>query len=234
MSRSAQLQSVQPSHGQSRPVSYIAPSSYITPSRFGAGLLRQLGRFSQQGLTLGIPQIDGLEGFARGALHDIVGERATVSGFLAALLGRDRRQAQILWVTSGAGLHAPALAQLGLDHRRLTVVTTPRAGDRCWAAEEALGEKLGYGAVVAEIDHADLAITQRLQAAAEKRGATGFLVRQDRGESAAAMRWSVQTASSDGFRPCWCLTQESLLGSAADRSWLVEWDYLTGSFRLVG
>ncbi|WP_341909037.1 hypothetical protein [Ferrovibrio terrae] len=225
MFRSAQLQSAQLQSVQSRSASYIAPS------RFGAGLLRQFGRFSQ-GLTLGVPQIDILEEFARGALHDIVGDAATVSGFLAALLGRDRRQAQILWVTAGAGLHAPALAQLGLDHRRLTVVTTPRAGDRCWAAEEGL-DALGYGAVVAEIGDADFHVTQRLQDAAEKRGATAFLVRQNRQPSAAAARWSVQAAASDGFRPCWRLTLECRHGVETDRSWLVEWDQAGGSFRLV-
>jgi hypothetical protein len=194
----------------------------------------RLAQFGRAGMTLGIAQIDGIaDGFARGALHEMVGERSTVSAFLAALLGRDRRQAQILWVTSGAGLHAPALAQLGLDHRRVTVVTTPRAGDRCWAAEEALGEKLGYGAVVAEIDGADAQIAQRLQDAAERRNATGFLVRQDRSASVAASRWSVQAVASDGYRPCWRLTLDSLQGSEINRSWLVEWNYDSASFRLV-
>jgi protein ImuA len=209
------------------------PVSTVVPARFGAGLFRQLGRLGQQGVTLGIPQVDAsTDGFARAALHEIVGPSSAVSGFLAALLGRDRRQSQILWVTPGAGLHAPALAQLGLDHRRLTVVTTPRIGDRCWAAESGLDE-LGYGAVVAEIETPDLATTQRLQEAAEKRGAIGFLVRQDRQGSAAATRWSLQAAASDGFRPCWRLTLEQLQGIETAQSWLIEWDYAAGSFRLA-
>ncbi len=227
MSRFAPLASVQPHSVPSRAAGYIAP-------RLGLAALRRSLGLGASALTFGIPLLDALtDGFARGALHEIVGDRAAVAAFLAALLGRDRRQAQILWVTSGAGLHAPALAQLGLDHRRLTVVTTPRAGDRCWAAEEALGEKLGYGLVVAEIDGADVEVTQRLQVAAEKRGATGFLVRSDHGASAAATRWSVQVASSDGFRPCWRLTLDSWQGSALRRSWLIEWDYAAGSFRLI-
>lgn len=223
MSRFASLQSVQP-----RTASYIAPSSRFAAFRRSIGL-------GQQNLMLGIPRVDGLtDGFARGGLHEIVGERSAVAGFLAALLGRDKRQSNILWVTSGAGLHAPALAQLGLDHRRLTVVTTPRAGDRCWAAEEALGEKLGYGAVVAEIEQADQTMTQRLQAAAEKRGSIGFLVRQDRSDdSAAATRWSVEAAKSDGTRPCWRIALEIPRGEKLVDAWLVEWDQAAGIFRLV-
>lgn len=223
MPRFAPLPAVQP-----RSASSIAPSS-----RFAA-LRRSLG-LGRQNLMLGLPRVDGLtDGFARGALHEIVGERGAVAGFLAALLGRDRRQSNILWVTSGAGLHAPALAQLGLDHRRLTVVTTPRASDRCRAAEDALAEKLGYGAVVAEIETASVTIAQRLQAAASEHGKLAFLVRSDRPQpSLAATRWAVQAASSDGFRPCWQIALEAFDGSAVHGAWLVEWDHGAGEFRLV-
>lgn len=223
MPRFAPLPAVQPRH-----LPYIAPSSRL------AALRRSLG-LGRQNLMLGLPRVDGLtDGFVRGALHEIVGERGAVAGFLAALLGRDRRQSNILWVTSGAGLHAPALAQLGLDHRRLTVVTTPRAGDRCRAAEDALAEKLGYGAVVAEIEQADHDMTQRLQAAAEQRGSIGFLVRPDRSDdSAAVTRWSVAAAQSDGARPCWRIALEIPRGEKQVDAWLVEWDAASGAFRLA-
>lgn len=223
MSRFAPLPSVQP-----RSASYIAPSSR------GLAALRRSFGLGSSALTFGIPQIDALtDGFARGALHEIIGEQAAVSGFLAALLGRDRRRSQILWVTAGGSLHAPTLGQLGLDHRRLTVVSTPRVSDRCWAAEEGMGQ-LGYGAVVAEIEHADSDIAQRLQDAASRRNAVAFLVRQDRPQpSLAATRWSVQAANSDGFRPCWQVTLEACDGSAVHGVWLVDWDHAAGCFRLV-
>lgn len=224
MPRFAPLPAVQP-----RSASYIAPSS-----RRGLAALRRSFGLGSSALTFGIPQIDALtEGFARGALHEIIGAPDAVSGFLAALLGRDRRRAQILWVTAGGSLHAPTLGQLGLDHRRLTVVSTPRVSDRCSAAEQAMGP-LGYGAVVAEIAQADAEIALRLQEAAARRNAIAFLVREDRPQpSLAATRWSVQAASSDGFRPCWQVTLEAYDGSAVHGAWLVEWDHSAGAFRLA-
>ncbi len=224
MPRFAPLSAVQP-----RSASYIAPSS-----RRGLAVLRRSFGLGSSALTFGIPQIDGLtDGFARGALHEIIGAPDAVSGFLAALLGRDRRRAQILWVTAHGGLHAPTLGQLGLDHRRLTVVSTPRVSDRCAAAEQAMGP-LGYGAVVAEIAQADSDIALRLQDAAARRNAIAFLVRSDRPQpSLAATRWSVQAASSDGFRPCWQVALEACDGSAVHGAWQVEWDHSAGEFRLA-
>ncbi|MEK9971631.1 MAG: hypothetical protein VW600_21040 [Ferrovibrio sp.] len=203
-------------------------------SRRGLAALRRSFGFGAGALAFGIPQIDGMTGgFTRGALHEIVGEQAAVSGFLAALLGRDRRQSAILWVTAGGSLHAPTLGQLGLDHRRLTVVSTPRATDRCSAAEQAMGP-LGYGTVVAEIETASVTDAQRLQDVASRHGKLAFLVRSDRPQpSLAATRWSVQAAQSDGFRPCWCIALEAFDGSAVHGEWLIEWDYDTTAFRLA-
>ncbi len=222
MSRFAPFASVQP-----RSASYIAP-------RLGFAALRRSIGLGSSALTFGIPQIDArTDGFTRSALHEIIGEQTVVSGFLAALLGRDRRQSAILWVTAGGSLHAPTLGQLGLDHRRLTVVSTPRVSDRCSAAEQAMSP-LGYGAVVAEIEHADAEIAQRLQDAAARHGKLAFLVRQDRPQpSLAATRWSVQAAASDGFRPCWHITLEACDGSAVHGAWLVEWDHSAAAFCLV-
>ncbi|WP_428249793.1 hypothetical protein [Ferrovibrio sp.] len=83
---------------------------------------------------------------------------------------------------------------MGLDHRRLTVVDARRADDRLWATEEGLRE-LGYGAVVAAIDSADLTETRRLQLAAEKSRSIGFLIRQDRQPSVALTCWRQQNSS---------------------------------------
>ncbi|MBP7065701.1 hypothetical protein [Ferrovibrio sp.] len=186
-------------------------------------------------LKLHLPQIERAlpwRGLARGALHEVTGERNAITAFLAAAIGRDTRSEEVLWVTPGPTLYAHGLAQLGLDHRRLTIVAARRADDRLWASEEGLRE-LGYGAVVAEIDGADLTETRRLQLAAEKSGSIGFLIRRDRQASAALTRWRIEPARSDGYRPSWRVTLERCRGAEAGFSWDVEWDYATLSFRLV-
>lgn len=196
----------------------------------GTGLIGSAGS-----LKLRIAEIERAlpwRGLARGALHEVIGERNAITAFLAAAIGRDARSEEVLWLTSEPTLYAHGLAQMGLDHRRLTIVAARRTDDRLWAAEEALRE-LGYGAVIAEIDSADLTETRRLQLAAEKSGSIGFLIRRDRQPSAALTRWRIEPARSDGYRPCWRVTLERCRGAEAGFSWDVEWDYATFSFRLV-
>jgi protein ImuA len=186
-------------------------------------------------LSFAVPEIDAAlpwRGLARGALHEAIGEPSAIAGFLTALIGRDSRSEQVLWIGATARLYAQGLIQLGLNHHRLTVVSTPRAADRLWAFEEGLRE-LRYGAMIAEIDSADLTETRRLQLAAEKCGSIGFLVRKDRQPSAALTRWRIMSAPSDGYRPCWRIGLERCRGAEAGFSWAVEWNYATFSFRLV-
>lgn len=190
----------------------------------GAGVLR-----------LGLPGIELVlpwRGLARGGVHEAIGDRNAISAFLAAVIGRDSRAGQVLWVTPEPTLYPQGLAQLGLDHRRLTIVSARRAEDRLWAMEEGLRE-MGYGAVIAEVESADLTGTRRLQLAAEKSGSIGFLVRRDRQPSAALTRWGIGAARSDGYRPRWCISLERCRGAGAGFSWDVEWDHATLSFRLV-
>lgn len=186
-------------------------------------------------LRLHLPQIERAlpwRGLARGALHELRGERNAITAFLAAAIGRDTRSEEVLWVTPEPTLYAHGLAQLGLDHRRLTIVAARRTDDRLWAIEEGLRE-LGYGAVVAEIDNADLTETRRLQLAAEKSGSIGFLIRRDQQPSAALTRWRIEPARSDGYRPSWRVILERCRGAEAGFSWHVEWDHATLSFRLA-
>ncbi|WP_374633555.1 ImuA family protein [Ferrovibrio sp.] len=185
-------------------------------------------------LKLHLPEIERhlpWHGLPRGALHELAGEHHTVSAFLAAILGRDTRSADVLWVTPRARLYAQDLAQMGLDHRRVTIVSTNRADDRLWAGEEGLRE-LGYGAVVIETETTYLAETRRLQVAAKKSGNIGFLIRRDnRQPSAALTGWQLQAADSDGYRPCWQVSLERYRDATVGLRWDVEWDYEAKALR---
>jgi len=184
-------------------------------------------------LAFGVSAIDQTlpqQGLAFAALHELLGDTGALTGFLAALAGRSK--APIFWLAREALLYAPGLTQLGLDHRRLTVISTPRLADRLWAAEEVLRSLSGC-IVIAEIERADLTATRRLQLAAEKQGGMGLLIRSDRTPSAALTRWQVEPALSDSTRPCWRLMLERCRAAPSGFSWDVEWDYATLSFHLA-
>jgi protein ImuA len=131
-----------------------------------------------------------------------------------------------------ADIYPGGFAQLGLSHRRLTIASTRQTDNRLWAAEEALKDLPG-GAVVAEVEQADLTETRRLQLAAESCGSIGFLVRRDRQPSAALTRWRVEPARSRDIRPCWRLTLERVRGAEAGGTWVLEFDNASLSFNLV-
>lgn len=191
-------------------------------------------------LAVGVAEIDSQLpgcGLLRGAIHDVVGDLPAITGFLAALLGRQasvarQPMAPILWVTPHADLFVPGISQLGLDHKRLIVARARRDDDRLWAAEEALREA-ALGAVVAEIEAADLTETKRLQLAAESSGGIGFLIRRRRQTSAALTRWLIEPARSHDGRAAWQVTLERCRGAEAGGSWILRWDDASLSFRLV-
>lgn len=186
-------------------------------------------------LSIGLQEIDRKlprQGLARGGVHEVYGELSAATGFLAALLGRQRPSLDVLWVTPQDALFAPGLSQFGLDHRRLTIAWASRPGDRLWAAEEGMKD-LPHGAVVAEVDRADLTAVRRLQLAAEASGSVNFLIRRDRQPSSALTRWHIQPASSRDGRPTWQIALDRQRGSEAGGVWLVEWDNATLSFNLA-
>lgn len=186
-------------------------------------------------LPVGVAEIDSQLpgcGLQRGGIHDVVGDLPAITGFLAALLGRQKAVARLLWITPYADLFAPGLSQIGLDHKRLVVAAARRDDDRLWAAEEGLREA-GIHAVIAEIEDADLTETKRLQLAAEASGGIGFLVRRRRQASAALTRWLIEPARSQDGRAAWRVTLERCRGAEAGGSWIVRWDDASLSFRLV-
>lgn len=186
-------------------------------------------------LPFGIAEIDSrlpAGGLARGGIHDLVGSLPAIAGFLAALLGRQTGLQQILWVTPQTDLYAPGLSQFGLNHRRLTLACARRVDDRLWAVEEGL-RALEDGAVVAEVDKADLTETKRLQLAAESSGGIGFLIRHRPEASAALTRWRIEPMRSADCRATWRVVLERCRGAEAGGDWNVEWDHASLSFRLA-
>lgn len=192
-------------------------------------------RVPAQAVQLGIAEIDDYlpaRGLARGGIHELSGDTGSATSFLAAFLGRQKAIRQVIWVTVSAGPSPLGLSQLGLDHRRLTVIQTRRHDDQLWAAEEALRE-LGHSAVVAEIDKVDLTESRRLQLAAEVSGAIGFLFRRDRSPIASLTRWHIEPARSPDCLPRWQLCLTRARGAEAGGTWTLGFDHAAFHFNLV-
>lgn len=192
-------------------------------------------------LRLGISAIDQhlpRSGIERGALHEFVGERACMLGFMAALAGRDNQARRIIWIRPEADsrLFVHGLAQLGLTPQRLVIVAARKTEDRLWAFEEAVRD-LKNSLAIAEVENASLTETRRLQLAAERSGAIAFLMRNRPEPSAAATRWRIEPAPSDGLNPRWRIALErcrgAMAGAIAGLSWLVDFDHATLSFHLA-
>lgn len=213
--------------------------SHLSPlSDMRAQMARLTGisrRPAAESIPVGVPAIDALlpgHGLARGGFHELLGDPAAITSFLAALLGRQRSIRHVLWITPSPDLYPGGVAQYGLSHRRLTIASTRQVDNRLWAMEEALKDLPG-GAVIAEVEQADLTETRRLQLAAEGSGSIGFLVRRDRQPSAALTRWRVEPARSRDLRPTWRLTLERVRGAEAGGTWVVEFDDASLSLNLV-
>jgi len=162
-----------------------------------------------QPLKLGVPEIDAAlqdAGVSAGALHEIAGQGsdeeqgAAGAAFMALGLRTAAGGGWTAWITQDADLYAPGLAALGLDLRRLMLVSARRDEEVCWALEEALRSR-ALRAVVGEIGAVSMTATRRLQLAAEQAGIPCFLLRRWRTQAlaqryraqpiAAATRWRI-------------------------------------------
>ncbi|AOX21510.1 ImuA family protein [Kozakia baliensis] len=164
-------------------------------------------------LPTGTPTIDAHlgGGLRRGSAHEIVGTGTDhaigvrPTRFVASILAR--ATGPIVWVRgAGTDLCLAGLRQLGLSPGRLILVETT-AEQVAALAEDILRER-GICAMVADITAPmTLTATRRLQLAAEKSGATGFLIHQAKADerrgkppplpaSACQTRWRV------GAAPC--------------------------------
>lgn len=163
-------------------------------------------------LTLGVSEIDATlqkAGVPAGAVHEISGQGsdeeqgAAGAAFVALGLQASAGGGWTAWITQDADLYAPGLAALGLDLRRLILVSARRDAEVCWALEEALRSR-SLRAVVGEIGAVSLTATRRLQLAAEQAGIPCFLLRRWRTKTlaercraqpiAAATRWRISPA----------------------------------------
>jgi protein ImuA len=154
-------------------------------------------------LPFGLPEIDARlpgGGLVCGALHEIAGGgNGAVDGAAAALFAAGiaaRTRGQVLWCVTRPDLFAPALSQAGLKPGRLIYL---EAGDdkavmACF--EEGLRHG-GLGAAVAELARLPMAVSRRLQLAAESAGSLGIALR----------RWRRPTEAADFGQPTASVTR---------------------------
>jgi protein ImuA len=192
-------------------------------------------------------------GLAYGRLHEVFAadpeDGTSAAGFammLALRAAEDRRP--VLWLRQGNAeareghLHAPGLAEMGLDPARLILAVADDAAALLKAAGDSL-RCASLGAVVIEPWRAaraiDLTVSRRLALAAEQSGVTALLLRTDAqpGPSAAQTRWCVAAAASlplPANAPGMPVIDISLLrhrGGPDGLVWRVEWDRDQCSFR---
>ncbi|NKJ72841.1 damage-inducible mutagenesis protein [Rhizobium leguminosarum bv. viciae] len=148
-------------------------------------------------------------GLAYGAIHEFAGGGAgAVDGAAAALFAAGiaaRTKGKVVWCLARPDLFAPALAQVGLHPDRVIYVEAIREEYVLEACEEALRFG-GLGAVVAETVRLPMAVSRRLQLAAEGSGTLGLVVRRWRRQTeagdfghptAATSRWRISVLPSD-------------------------------------
>lgn len=173
------------------------------------------GRARSEGVfTLGADAIDAKlgGGLAQGRLHEVFAtepeDGASAAGFAMMLALRAAAAPKpILWLRQDGAerregcLHAPGVAEIGLDPARLILAVASDAALLLKAANDGV-RCAGLGAVVIEPYRAaraiDLTVSRRLALAAQHSGVTAFLLRTDAepAPSAAQTRWGVRTAPS--------------------------------------
>ncbi len=165
---------------------------------------------------------------------------AASSGFIAGILSSMlQKSGGVVWISSSQIIFPPALVSFGIDPSQLIFIHLRNQKEINWTIEEALKCE-GLSAVVGEISFVDLAISRRLQLAAEQSRVTGFLLRHQPKQlftTAFTCRWQIQSLQSEtadglpgiGF-PRW---QIELLKvrNGKPGSWQLEW--INGKFQLV-
>lgn len=200
---------------------------------------------------------DGLDealggGLSRARLHEIFAaereESAVAAGFATmlacALLPGG---APLLWLRPEEAerrdgrLHAPGLAELGLDPSRLILAVLPDPLSLLRAAADVV-RCAEVGAVVIELWGTarvlDLTASRRLSVAAEASGVTALMLRvqAEPSPSAAQTRWSIRAAPSialEAQAPGHPALEVELLrqrGRPAGGRWRLEWDREAGRF----
>lgn len=183
-------------------------------------------------------------GLATDAVHEWLGGIDAWGGGAAGwlppiglLIGLARRAAgggAVLWIGRRIWPHAHTLARAGLLGRSVLVdAQGPR--EAAWAADLALRGG-GLAAVVADGRGLDMALTRRLQLAAEAGGGLALVARpacEARELSAAGTRWMVRPVPSPTAGPRWAVDLLRCKGlrpaAAGGLRWTVEWDHAQGA-----
>ena len=170
-------------------------------------------------LPFGDPRVDEAlpgGGLPLGRWHEAVGEgleietAAAAGAFVAALAAPLATRGTMVWVMRRDDLHAPGLFGLGFPVHRLIQVKARNEAQVLAALEDALGTA-GVAAAIGESEAVDLTGGRRLQLACERGGGAGFVLRRrpfggaggkagkgKAGGSAAASRWKIASAPSQG------------------------------------
>jgi hypothetical protein len=161
----------------------------------------ELSRVASASVPTGFPALDAElpgGGWPTAALteilpqHEGIGELRILGAALASLSQQSRTLA---WIAPPHLPYAPALAALGIDLKRIIIVTTRSPKETLWATEQALCSK-ACGAVLAWPAAVKYPELRRLQLAAEDNPVFAVLFRppQTAAEtSCAALRLAVQT-----------------------------------------
>lgn len=221
------------------------------------------GRVRAPVVSLGAVDIDrrlsGGRGLSLAGLHEVVGtaypDMAAAAGFAAALgsLLQGHSGRSLLWVVQRCaahdlgGLYGPGLAMLGIDPKRLVVVSARDDREALWVTEEALRTP-DLAGVVTELEGArayDLKASRRLQLAAEKFERPALLLAGHAGNaasapSAALTRFRISSAPS---APNSCVVGSCGLtrfGVSLDRvrggapsHFILEWNHAAGRFAVA-
>ena len=203
-------------------------------------------RVARAAITLGAPALDAVlaGGLARGALHEVYAaeqaDLAAATGFAAGLASRAMAGRPLLWVRHDAldplagRLHAPGLAEIGLDPADIILVRAPdiatllRAGGegaRCAALGAVLIEAWGQSKLI------DLTATRRLHLAARASGVPVLMLRAaEPTPSAASTRWRIASAPARALpgdapgAPTWRAELLRHKGGIDGVTWTLEWN----------
>lgn len=191
-------------------------------------------------------------GLVQGGMHELFAaaqdDSGSAGGFAAMLASRMMGAGTAIWLREasaerrGGCLHAPGLAELGLDPGRLVLGVLDDAASLLKVANDVV-RCPDIAVAVIELWRdprvLDLTASRRLAVAAEGSGVTVLMLRADASPapSAALTRWLVAAAAAaplDATAPGHPTLELTLLrqrGGRAELSWRVEWDRDAKIFR---
>lgn len=225
---------------------YESPLALAALKRRIASLEGRVSARADRLFTLGDEALDARlgGGLAHGRLHEVFASEpvdgASAAGFALMLAIRASPALPILWLREEAGeranqLHAPGLAEIGIDPGRLILAIARDSAGLLKAAGDSL-RCAGLGAVVIEPWRAprliDLTASRRLALAAEQTDVTALLLRAgaEPGPSAAQTRWGVRATISTALpadapgNPAFDISLLRHRGGPDGLAWRMEWN----------